>query len=178
MYGEEAEGFDTKHAVFVSYSHTFLYRFLNLQAISPWKANQTPVPGHSLHKSANLMHRAHSAALWYTFLQPSFFSLSHLFFLSVFLLPETRILEVSRCLKAFCGLWQQQLMEICWVGALKCCSCLRRARPQLLSLAAWPLVKRRESIDWLSPTISWLFSFLVSLLRPIPLYHITLSVSF
>lgn len=81
MYGEEAEGFDTKHAVFVSYSHTFLYRFLNLQAISPWKANQTPVPGHSLHKSANLMHRAHSAALWYTFLQPSFF-LSVIFFFS------------------------------------------------------------------------------------------------
>jgi len=63
MYGEEDEGFDTKHAFFVSHFYTFLYRLLNLQAISPWKANQTPPPGHSLHKSANLMHRAHSVAL-------------------------------------------------------------------------------------------------------------------
>lgn len=55
----------------------FFYRLLNLQAISPWKANQTPLPGHSLHKSANLMHRAHSAALWY--FSPAIFFLSQSF---------------------------------------------------------------------------------------------------
>lgn len=153
MYGEEAEGFDTKHAVFVSYSHTFLYRLLNLQAISPWKANQTPLPGHSLHKSANLMHRAHSAALWY-------FSPAIFFFLSVFLLPETRILEVSRCLKAFCGLWQQQLMEICWVGALKCCSCLRRVRPQLwVSLLGRWSNEGKALIDFFPPSLDYSLSW-------------------
>lgn len=89
--------------------------------------------------------------------------------LSPSLLPKTRILEVSRCLKAFCGLWQRQLMEICWVGALKRCSCLKGARPQ--SLTAWPLVKWRKPTDWLLSTVSPLFNFSV-------FQHITFSQSF
>lgn len=98
------------------------------------------------------MHRTHSAALWY--FSPA------IFFFSVSLLPETRILEVSRCLKAFCGLWQQQLMEICWVGALKCCSCLRGARPQLwVSLLGRWSNGGRGLIDFLPPSLHYSLSW-------------------
>ncbi len=175
MYGKDAEGFDTKHARPILETLHALTHFSppsskpasNFYCERPIKLLCQGTVCINLLTQCTELSQLHCD----TFLQP---------FFSVSLLPETRILEVSRCLKAFCGLWQQQLMEICWVGGLKCCSCLRGARPQLwVSLLGRWSNGGRALIDSLPPALDYsLSSFTPYATRSCNTFSVILAFAF